>query len=169
MELIDTTFRNYYFSVQTRMLKDPRRVFSEHLPQQGVKRSLGVLLTSGITYSLACMLISRPEAYFVHGIVLLVNALGMVFIAAAIGYGLIGMITGRWVPFPRLLSIYALSSGITLLVAWLPFSLWFTEPWKWWLIGAGLTGSFAIKRSQALVIIIGSIVILTLLFGAFLP
>ena len=169
MKPTGTPFRQYYFSVQARMLKDPGGVFSEHLPHHGVKRFLGVLLTSGIIYSLACILISRPEAYFVYGMVLMVNALGMAFIAAAIGYGLTRMITGRWVPFTRLLSIYALASGITLLVAWLPYSLWFTEPWKWWLIGAGLTGCFAIKKSQALLIIIGSIGILVLLFGAFLP
>ena len=102
-----------------------------------------MLLTSSIMYSITRIVISRSEAPFFHIVILLANALGMVFIAAAIGYGLIAVVTGRLVPFKKLLPIYALSSGVTLLVAWLPYSLWFTEPWKWWLIGAGLTDGFS--------------------------
>ena len=169
MKPTDNTFVQYYLYILSRMLKEPRRVFYEILPQQNVKRSLGVLLISSIIYALTCTLICRSETPVFHVGVLLVNAMGMALIAAVIGFGLIAVITGRWVPFTRQLPIYALTSGITLLIAWFPFSLWFTEPWKWWLIGAGLTDGLSLKGRQAFVVIIGSIGIMVLLFGAVLP
>jgi hypothetical protein len=169
MKPTDKTFRQYYFYVLAKMMKEPRRVFSEILMEKGVKRSVGVLFISSMIYSVTSILIGRSETPFLHVAVLLVNAMGMVFIATVVGYGLIAVFTGRLLPFAKLLPIYALSSGVTLLVAWLPYSLWFTEPWKWWLIGAGLTDSFALKGRQAVVIIIGSIAIITLLFSAVLP
>lgn len=170
MESVQQTFRQYYFSTQSRMLKEPGRVFDEMLPEQGAKRPLGVLLASSTIYALSSMLIGQPEAPIAAAAVLFVNAIGMALIAAAVGYGLVALFTSRSVPFNTLLPIYALSSGITLLVAWLPYSVWLTEPWKWWLIGTGLTrGCAALQGWQAIVIIIGSIGIITLLFSAVLP
>ncbi len=151
------------------MFREPHHVFNEILSEQGVKRPLGALLASSTIYALACMLISQPRIPIYHAAVLFVNAMGMVYIATAVGYGLIAVITGRIMPFTKLLPIYALSSGVTLLVAWLPYSVWFTEPWKWWLIGTGLAGGCALKKGQIIVIILGSIGIITLLFSAVLP
>jgi hypothetical protein len=52
-----------------------------------------------------------------------------------------------------LFSIYALCSGVTLLVAWIPYFVIFTEPWKWYLIGTGLTKSCGMKLKEALLIL----------------
>ena len=170
MESAQQPFRQYYLATQSRMVKEPGRVFNEMLPEQGAKRPLGVLLASSIIYSLSSILIGQPEAPVVAAAVLFVNAIGMALIAAAVGYGLVALFAGRSVPFGQLLPIYALSSSITLLVAWLPYSVWLTEPWKWWLIGTGLTkGCAALQGWQALVIVISSIGVITLLFSAVLP
>ena len=56
------------------MLKEPRRVFSELVPEQGTKRSLGVLLTSSLLYCITSILISRSETPVFHAAVLFVNA-----------------------------------------------------------------------------------------------
>ena len=169
MEATTNTFRQYYFCIQAMMLKEPNRAFNDILQKQGLKRPLCALLTSSIIYALTSILVSRSETPFFHFTVLLVNALGMVFIAAAIGYSILVVFSGRLIPFTKLLPIYALSSGITLLVAWIPYSLWFTELWKWWLIGTGLTKVCALKGGPVIATIIGSIGIITLLFSWVLP
>ena len=64
----------------------------------------------------------------VMGGVFFINAMGMTFIAASIGFMVMIAIMGRRVTFARFFSIYALSAGVTLLASWLPFFIWLTEP-----------------------------------------
>jgi hypothetical protein len=79
------------------------------------------------------------------------------------------MTMGRTVTFARFLGVYALSSGVTLLASWVPFFALLTEPWKWWLIGTGMTRRFGLRWQQALLIISLSIGILLLFFGSLSP
>jgi hypothetical protein len=79
------------------------------------------------------------------------------------------MFLGRSVTFKRLFSIYAFSSGLTLLAAWIPFFIWFTEPWKWWLIGTGMARSCGFRSRQIIMIIGLSIGLMILLFLTVLP
>ena len=95
--------------------------------------------------------------------------MGMVFIAAGIGYMVMTMIMGRRVTFVRFFSIYALSAGVTLLASWLPFFIWLTEPWKWWLIGTGMIKCCGFRLFQVLVIIGVSMGVMFLLFWWVLP
>ena len=56
-----------------------------------------------------------------------------------------------------------------LLVSWLPFFVWLTEPWKWWLIGRGMTQALGFRWTQALLIIVISFSIIALFFWSVLP
>ena len=99
----------------------------------------------------------------------MVNAIGMVLIAAALGYLVMALTIGKQVSFTRFFSVYAFSSGVTLLASWIPFFIWITEPWKWWLIGTGMVKGCGFSLSQALVIIGVSISVMFLLFWSVLP
>jgi hypothetical protein len=105
----------------------------------------------------------------VMGGVFFINAMGMTFIAASIGFMVMIAIMGRRVTFARFFSIYALSAGVTLLASWLPFFIWLTEPWKWWLIGTGMVKGFGFGRVQVLVIIGVSVGLMFFFFWWVLP
>jgi hypothetical protein len=112
---------------------------------------------------------SMPSNPIYLGGIFFINAVGMVLIASGLGYMAMVMFLGRAVSFKRLFSIYAFSSGITLLAAWIPFFIWFTEPWKWWLIGTGMARSCGFRSWQIIMIIGLSIGIMILLFRIALP
>ena len=159
----------FYFRALTKLLGEPRKFFSK-LPQDGgLKRPLGFLFVSSLFFTGASLVSNRPSNPVILGSTFFINAMGMVLIAAGIGYMVMTMIMGRRVTFDRFFSIYALSSGVTLLVSWLPFFIWLTEPWKWWLIGTGMVKGCGFRISQVLVIIGVSIGVMFLLFWSVLP
>ena len=98
------------------------------------------------------------------GGIFFINAVGMVLITASLGYMVMIMTLGKRATFIRFFSIYAFSSGVTLLASWLPFFLIITEPWKWWLIGIGMMKCWGFTRGQAIMVILLSLGILILFF-----
>ncbi len=79
------------------------------------------------------------------------------------------LIVERRLPFERLFAIYAYAAGVTLLVSWIPFSNWLTEPWKWALIGLGMVKGGGLTWRQTVLILGLSLVLLILLFRAAFP
>lgn len=158
-----------YFQILIKLLGKPRKFFNTLPQSSGLKQPLCFLFVSSAFFAGASLIIIRPPNPFLMGGILFINAVGMVLIAAGIGYMVMTMIMGRQVAFTRFFSIYALSSGVTLLVSWLPFFMWLTEPWKWLLIGSGMVKACGFRRSQALAIILLSLAILILFFWALLP
>ena len=162
------TFR-FYFSTLNKVLEKPRKFFSK-LPQEtGLKKSLAFLSVSSLFFAVACTVSGMCPNPFVTGSIFFINAIGMVFISAGLGYMAMTMIMGKNVTFARFFSIYAFSSGVTLLASWIPFFIWLTEPWKWWLIGTGLTKACGFSWKQACLVIGVSIVILVLFFRSLIP
>ena len=158
-----------YFHTLTKMLGQPRRFFSELPRDAGLKQPLGFLLVSSLFFAGASLMSNLTQNPLVMGGVFFINAMGMTFIAASIGFMVMIAIMGRRVTFTRFFSIYALSAGVTLLASWLPFFIWLTEPWKWWLIGTGMVKGFGFGRVQVLVIIGVSVGLMFLLFWWVLP
>jgi hypothetical protein len=162
------TLRSYFW-ILSRLLRKPGRFFSE-LPQEiGLKQSTGFLLVSSLFFTVASLLSNTYSSPVSIGMIFFINAMGMVFIAAGLGYMVMTMTMGRRVTFARLFSVYALSSGITLLASWVPFFIWLTEPWKWWLIGTGMMKCCGFQLRQAILVIGVSICIMFLLFWSLLP
>ena len=159
----------YYFYAVTKMLGEPRRFFSRLAPDSGFGPVFGFLLVSSLFFAAAGLITAMPPDPLLWGCILLVNALGMTFIAAGLGYMTMVMFFGRKATFIRLFSVYALASGVTLLASWMPFFIWLTEPWKWWLVGTGLVRACGLKISQALLIIGVSVGIIVLFFWSILP
>ena len=159
----------FYYRTLNSMLRHPRAFFSKLSPDMGVLPPLGFLCLSGLIFMIARLTIVMPKRPLLWGGIWLANAVGMALVAAAVGYMAMVMILGRQVTFRRFFSVYALSVGVTLLASWLPFFFWITEPWKWWLIGLGLTSGLGFGSKHAWLIIVVSIAVIVLFFWSLLP
>ncbi len=160
---------NFYIQAVFGILGRPRKFFSELPPAIGMKESLIFLVILALFYCAASLMNTRIHTFYLMGAIYLFNAVGMVFIMAALGYLVMILSIGKKVPFTRLFSIYALGSGVTLLVSWVPYFIVFTEPWKWYLIGAGLTKGCGLKIREAALIIGLSLIIWILFYWSLIP
>ena len=159
----------FYCQAIMRLLCAPRRFFSELSDEVGFRRSLGLLIISSLVFAGAALMRNGYEHLLIDGGIFFTNAVSMTFLAASIGYIVMTMIVGRCVTFTKLFSVYALSSGVTLLASWIPFFVWLTEPWKWWLIGTGMTRYCGLQLKHAVTIIGITVCVLLLFFWSLLP
>lgn len=159
----------FYFRILTKIIREPGNFFSNVPADIGLKQPGGFLLTSSLICMVAHLASNMPQNPILIGSILFINAIGMTFIAAGIGYMLMLMFMGKQVRFLFFFSVYAFSLGVILLFSWLPFFVWMTEPWKWWLIGTGMTKALGFKWTQAALIIIISYAIIALFFWSLLP
>jgi len=159
----------FYVQAVFGILGHPRKFFSELPPAVGLLPSLVFLVISALFFCAASLTNSRPHAFYITGGIYLFNAVGMVFIMAGLGYLVMALAIGRKMPFARLFSIYALCSGVVLLVSWVPYLNVFTEPWKWYLIGVGLTKGCGVKLKEALLIVLIPLTIWILFFWSLMP
>jgi hypothetical protein len=154
----------FYLATLGRLLTNPRAVLSGLPPDNGWSRPLGLLAVSSILHA-AASLIGQPVPHPVRlGLIYFANAVGMNLIAAAAGWLIITLMRGREFAFQRVFSIYALAAGITLLASWIQSFVIIAELWKWWLIGTGMTRGLGLPRSQALIVVGISIVLIILFF-----
>lgn len=158
-----------YFHILTRMLSEPGRFFAEMPADQGLARPIGFLTVSAMAYSGARLMTGLHENALLMGGVFFVNAVGMTAIAAGLGYMIMVMAFGKRAAFRRVFGIYAFSAGTTLLTAWAPVFLIIAEPWKWLLIGAGMTRNVGLSKRGAFLIIGLSIAVMVLFFRSALP
>lgn len=159
----------FYLQSVTRLLGEPRKFFNDCTSQKTFNQSLGFLVVSSLFFTAASLASNMYLKPFTMGVIFFINAVGMTFVTAALGYLVMTMFMGRKVSFTRFFSIYAFASGITLLVSWVPFFSYLTEPWNWWLIGTGMTRGCGFSWKQAMVIIGVSIIILILAFWSTVP
>ena len=89
-----------------------------------------------------------------NGILLFVNAIGMVVIGSGIAYVALIATTGRRYAFWRLWNIFSLSASAVLILAWIPAAFFLTEPWRWWLIGTGLVRGLGLSKIRALFVVL---------------
>lgn len=162
-------FVGFYFQSLAKVLGTPNTFFRELPIEAGFKQSFGFLMFSSVFFAGASLLTRQFVQPLLSGGILFINAIGMTFIAAGLGYMLMTMFFGRKVTFSRLFAVYAYASGVTLLASWIPLFIWLTEPWKWVLIGMGLTKSCDLQWNQAVLVIGGSIGIMVLFFKSLLP
>ena len=166
---MDTFSLGFYVETVFSIMGHPRRFFSELPQSSGMTQSLGFLFLSAGFFSFASLMNSDLQNFFITGGIHMFNAVGMVFVLAGLGYVVMTLSIGRKVRFTRLFSIYALSAGVTLLVSWVPYVVIFTEPWKWWLIGTGITKGCGLKLKEALLIMAISLAIWILFFWSLIP
>lgn len=155
---------NFYVQAVFGIMGHPRKFFSELPKSIGMTQALGFLILSAVFFSIAGQLYTSLQNFLVVGGLYMFNAVGMVFILAGLGYVVMTLSIGKKVDFVRLFGIYALCSGVTLLVSWVPYLALLTEPWKWYLIGTGMTRGCGLKLKEALLIMAISLGIWYLFF-----
>ena len=149
----------FYSQALIQLLIEPALFFSA-LPENTTPgRIWGFLGCGACFFSLASLLtgasLPGPPAFM--AVVFAANAAGMVLMGAVIGYAAMVMMFGRKGPFLLVFGIYVFASGITWLVSWLPFMLWFTEPWRWWLTMKGFRFSCGLSGRQAICVVLVSV------------
>ena len=157
-----------YFRTLIRVWFSPGRFFSELPDFSHLTRPFAFLLLSSLLFAAGNLLYLR-ERIVLKMAILLLNAVAMPFIASAFAYLVMTIMMGKHASYFRLFSVYAFASGATLILAWLPFSLWFIEIWKWFLIGIGMVKGCAFRPLQAGAVIALSMVILILFFWSLGP
>ncbi|MBC2717850.1 MAG: hypothetical protein HF978_21310 [Desulfobacteraceae bacterium] len=158
----------FYFQALAKVLGSPGTFFKE-LQDTGFKQPFGFLMVSSAFFAGASLLTRQFARPLLTGGIFFINAMGMPFIAAGLGYMLMTMFFGRKATFSRLFAVYAFAAGVTLLASWIPLFIWLTEPWKWMLIGMGLTQTCGFQWPQAVVVIGVSIGVMVLFFRSLLP
>jgi len=158
----------YYFQALTKMLSSPTRFFGELPGETGFRQPLGFLIISSLFFAGASLTTISENQILVGGI-LLVNAVAMPFVTAGISFMVMTMAMGKRVSFPRLFSVYAYATGVTLLASWIPLFVWLTEPWKWILIIIGMVKGCGFRWMQAILVVAVSIFIVVLLFWSLGP
>lgn len=161
---IDVSALTFYSRTVRGILGHPRKFFGDLPESVGLAQAAGFLTVSAIVHCAAALIYTTPSNYLVMGGTLMANAIGMVFLLAGFGYTVVSVTSKSKVRFGRLFRIYALSTGVTLLISWVPALLVYTEIWKWWLIGTGMTYGLGFKWYRALAIVGFSIVTTILLF-----
>ena len=137
------------------LIVSPRHWFCEAFPLMPPKEACGLLVVSSLIYAAAGAMPAATTGGMVSGAILMVNALGMPVMCAAIAW-LVGAASGQRICFARILKVFAVGSSPVLLVAWVPFSFFFTEPWKWSLIGLGMIYGLGMGKRRTVVILLAT-------------
>ena len=160
--MLESTLKSWQFYSYSliQLLIEPGLFFKELPEKTTLRRTLGFMVICCGFFAGASLLTgaySRPV--WIMAIIFFVNASGMIFISSLLGYTAMVMILGKRISFSIIFSLYAFSSGVTLFMSWLPFFLWFTEPWKWWLIYTGFKNTCGLTWKQALLILLVSMTV----------
>ena len=158
-----------YFTILSGVVKNPRSFFYENAAEVSWVKPTVILLVSSLIFTAASGIMGLPHSSVLMMLILFVNAFGMVIITSGLGYLVMALLRKSDAAYPKIFSIYAYASGAVLVVAWMPFMLWITEIWRWWLIGCGLIYGCGIKTRDAVFIISLSLLILVILFRTLLP
>ncbi len=150
-------FWQFYAQSFVQLLIEPGQFFKELQNKIEPHRVYGFFLICCGFFSLASLLTGNySRAAWQMGIVFFAGTCGMVIISSFLGYISMVIVVGKVTSFSLIFSIYVFSFGITLFISWLPFFLWFSEPWKWWLIYTGFKNVCDINGKQAVLILIFS-------------
>lgn len=158
-ESILKSWQFYSYSL-IQLLIEPGHFFRELPEKTTLRRALGFMVICCGFFAFASLLTGAySKSVHVMAIIFFVNASGMIVISSCLGYMAMVMILGKRTSFTILFSLYVFSSGVTLFLSWLPFLLYFTEPWKWWLIYTGFKTACQFTWKQALLILVVSMTI----------
>jgi len=148
----------FYSHALIQLLIEPGMFFKSLPETLSPARVWGYLGGCTCFFALASLLTGAtlPAPAGIMALVFAANAAGMVGIGAAIGYAVMVMVAGRKGSFFLVFGIYVFASGVTWLISWLPFMLWFTEPWRLWLTMRGFCLSCGLSRRRAVVVVLVS-------------
>ncbi|WP_080804392.1 YIP1 family protein [Desulfamplus magnetovallimortis] len=149
----------FYGYAVIQILIEPRQFFSELPGNTTILKSLGFCVICSIFHVASSLLTGEYKNPVSMGSVLFVNSIGMVAVSSILSYITVVMILKKKVHFERFFSINAFASGVVLLFSWVSVFMWFTEPWKWWLVYTGLKNSCGFAWKSALTVLILTMVV----------
>ena len=149
-----------YVHIISDITLQPKVFFQNKLLFKSWKTPLSVLMISGLIFSISSVVASMSKTPLMMGLVYFTNAVGMVFITSGMGYVLLRLFMKTKVSYQRVFAIYAYASSAVLILSWLPYMIWVTEPWRWWMIGCGLVKNFGFTIKGALAIVLLSILMI---------
>jgi hypothetical protein len=157
-----------YASIQ--LLIEPGLFFKELEEKTRPRRAVEFMVLCCLFYTLASLLTGAySQPLGIMAVIFFMNAAGMILISSTLGYMTMVMIAGKKASFAIVFSIYAFSSGVTLFLSWLPFLVWITEPWKWWLVCTGLKHACHLSWKKSIPIVaLSTIVLFFLVYSAHL-
>lgn len=159
----------FYIDTLTALLIRPSRFFATTFQEVTAVQSLIVLTVSSIFFAATGALFGPQSASLTAGLILFVNAIGMAILGSTACYFAIATTARRRYAFRQLFSIFSLSSGVVLLIAWVPSSFFLTEPWKWWLIGTGMINGLGMSKARAAITVLFTFAAMVILIYALLP
>ena len=150
----------FYSYSLIQLLIEPGQFFKELPEKATVRKTVGFMAICCVFFTIASLLTGAyTKPGWIMAIIFFANAAGMIVISSVLGYIVMAMILGKRTSFLVIFSLYVFSSGVTLFLSWLPFLLWITEPWKWWLIYTGFKTACQFTWKQALLILVVSMTI----------
>jgi hypothetical protein len=155
-----------FFRVMTHLLTHPR-LFFEAMPVSGGFRSpflFLVLCSIVFTIGSSSYLAGRTGLL---ALIFFANSIAMPFFTAFVLYIVVGMFFER----QRYETLFRISAYacITQLAAWIPFFGYLTEPWRFFLIGAGLVKTCGLTWRYSLVSVVISFVVILLFIWSLQP
>ncbi|WP_319526723.1 hypothetical protein [uncultured Desulfosarcina sp.] len=159
----------FYFDTLTALMTRPSRFFATRFQEVTAVQSLIVLTISSVFFAATGSLLKPESASLTAGMILFANAVGMAILGSAACYLAIATTAPRRYAFGQLFSIFSLSSGAVLLIAWVPSAFFITEPWKWWLIGTGMVNGLGMSKTRAAITMLFTFAAMVLLVYALLP
>ena len=132
-----------------RLVRRPSTFFSLLPEDIRLSAPLIFLVALSLASAGARMPFVTGDRAFLFG-VFLVNTLGMATLTALVLYGIAMPMRGTRSGFTRFFAVTAYSSGVALLISWIPDVAVYGELWKWFLVGSGLVWSLGLSRLQAL-------------------
>jgi hypothetical protein len=158
-----------YVSTVTALLTHPGAFFGDRFETVSAAQASGVLTLSAIFFSTIGTLAGPDCASVRMGLILFVNALGMAAMGAGVAYVVLIAVIRRRVAFGRLWNLFSLSAGAVLLFAWIPAGFFFTEPWRWCLIGIGMVRGLGLSKAKAAVVVLTTFGVLMMVILTVLP
>ncbi|MBC2710694.1 MAG: hypothetical protein HGJ94_06750 [Desulfosarcina sp.] len=161
-------FKMGFMGTLSGLIISPVRWFSEAFPRTTSKEAGGMLLLSSLFYAAAGALPLSGTGALVRAAILMVNALGMTVLCAAIAW-LVGAIgNGSRIRFSSIWRVFAIGTIPTLLIAWVPSSFFFTEPWKWVLVALGMIYGLGMGKGRTVWVLMITASLTAVLFLAIL-
>jgi hypothetical protein len=160
----------FYAYALIQLLIEPGLFFRELVEKIRPRRAVAFMVICCLFYTLASLLTGAySQPVRIMAPIFFLNAAGMILISSGLGYMALVMTAGKKASFAVVFSIYAFSSGVTLFLSWLPFLVWITEPWKWWLICTGLKNACDLSWKKSMIIVaLSTIVLFFLMYSAHL-
>jgi len=138
----------------TALTISPRRWFAEDFPGITPREAGAMLFLASLFYAAAGALPMSNTGTLVRGAILMVNALGMTVLHSAMAWLVCALAGVPRMRFASIWMVFAIGTSPTLLIAWIPFTFFFTEPWRWLLVALGMIYGMGMGKLRTVLVLL---------------